>query len=139
MKTIDFSNVPDLDEYSPVPEDQYLAEIGKAEYDTTRAGDDYLKIRFYIVDGDHAGAAIFDRVYFSKKAMPRLKLLLEALGISTKESIEVTPALLEGRKCLINVVVESYVKSDGSEAKTNSIPYAGYHKADEEEAGVQPY
>ena len=139
MKTIDFSTVRDPNEQSLLPPDRYLAEIERVEEDTSQRGDDVLKLLLRVTDGDHAGAVIFDRLYFTEKAMPRVKLLLKALGISTEESIEVTPALLVGHKCLVDVYVDSFTRNDGSEAQSNAIPYVGYHALDEEEQGVQPY
>ena len=139
MKTIDFSEVPDLDERSPVPEGPYRVEVYKAKYDTTQGGGDYLKLRLHVTDGEHAGAILNDQVYFTERALPRLKLILKALRIDTEGELTIGPELLKGKTCLVDVIVNSYVKTDGSEAKANAIPFAGYHATEDEEKAVQPF
>jgi hypothetical protein len=125
MKRIDFRNVANVDEYAPVPAGRYSVEIEEAEEDLTRNGDERITLRLRVLDGEHAGAAIFDRIYFSPRALPRLKHLLDAVGVETGADVDVSADLLRGKRCSVDVVVESYVKTDGSEGKTNSVPFAG--------------
>ncbi|RPH47036.1 MAG: DUF669 domain-containing protein [Planctomycetota bacterium] len=139
MRTIDFSQVPDAGEYTPIPEGRYLAEVESVEEDVNKNGDDVLKLRLRVIEGEHAGAAIFDRLFFTPRALPRVKAVLKALGIEPSGSIEVTPELLQGRKCVIDVLIESYQKTDGSEGKSNVVPFAGYHRADEGSEALAPY
>ena len=139
MKNINFSAVRDLDEHSLLPPDRYPVEIERAEEETSRHGTNSIKTLLRVTEGEYAGAVIFDRLYETEKALPRVKHLLKALGIPTDESLEVTPELLVGRKCLVDVYVDSFTRNDGSEAQSNAIPYVGYHALDEEEQGVQPY
>jgi len=139
MRTVDFSRVKDADEYTPVPEGRYPVEVEDVEEDVNKNGDDLLKLRLRVIDGEHAGAAIFDRLFFTERALPRVKLVLKALGIEPTGSIEVTPELLRGRKCIVDVIIESYTKSDGSEGRSNAVPFAGYHKVDEGSEAIAPY
>ncbi|MFH1680734.1 MAG: DUF669 domain-containing protein [Candidatus Eisenbacteria bacterium] len=139
MKRIDFRQVANVDEYAPVPQGQYLVEIEEAEEDTTRNGDERITLRLRVLDGEHAGAAIFDRIYFSPRALPRLKHLLGAVGVDTDQDLEVGPELLKGKRCLVDVTVESYVKTDGSEGKANAVPFAGYHAAGDGDEELAPY
>jgi hypothetical protein len=72
-----------------------------------------------------------------------LKLFLEAVGIATDSEVEVTPDLVEGKRCLVDVVVDTYTKSDGSEGRKNSVPFRGYHPIDaggkEEDESIIPF
>ena len=138
MRTVDFREVKDAGEFTPIPEGSYIVEIQSAEEDETKKGDDRLNLRLRVAAGEHEGAVVFDRFHFSPRALPRLKLLLKALGVDTSGEVEVTPALLEGRRCTVDVVIDSYVKSDGSEAQSNTVPFAGYHTAENEE-GYAPF
>jgi hypothetical protein len=139
MKTIDFSRVKDADEFTPVPDGRYAVEVESVEEDVNKNGDDVLKLRLHVIDGEHAGAIIFDRLYFTERALPRVKLVLKALGIEPAGSIEVTPELLQGRKCVVDVLIDTYQKTDGSEGRSNMVPFAGYHKADEGSEALAPY
>lgn len=138
MKTIDFGQVKNAGEFSPIPEGRYLVEIESAEEDVTQKGDDRLNLRLRVVQGEHEGAVIFDKFHFTARALPRLKLLLATLGIDTGGQVDITPQLLEGRRCVVDVVVDTYVKSDGSEGRSNMVPFAGYHEAEDGES-YAPY
>ena len=138
MRTIDFGQVKDANEYSPVPDGRYPVEIESVEEAANKNGDDVLKLRLRVTDGEHAGAAIFDRLFFTERALPRIKLVLRALGISTKGEVDVTPRLLEGRRCLVDVVVDTYTKSDGTDGRSNAVLFAGYHEAENDES-YPPY
>ena len=68
-----------------------------------------------------------------------LKLLLGALGIDTSGEVEVSPEILQGRRCTVDVVIDAYVKSDGTEGKANQVPFAGYHAIEEGDEAYVPY
>ena len=135
MRTIDFSQVTDADEFSPVPEGRYPIEIEQVEESVSQKGDDLLKLRLRILDGEHAGAVVFDKLYFTEKALPRIKHVLKALGITATGELMVGPELLTGKRCLVDVIVDTYVRADGNEGKSNSVPFAGYHREEGEEIG----
>ena len=136
MPTIDFSNVAAADEFTPVPDGTYTVEVDEVNEEVSQKGDNLLKVRLQVIEGEHAGAAIYDRLYFSERALPRIKLVLDAMGVSTAGAVDVTPELLLGRKCQAEVTVDTYIKSDGSEGKSNSVPFAGYHRLAGTEGGA---
>ena len=135
MPTVDFGNVSDASEFNLLPEGQYLVSVEQVDEDVTQKGDERLNIRYSVIDGEHAGASLFDHIYFSQRALPRAKLLLKALGISADGVVSITPDLLLGKTCRVDATIEIYAKSDGSEGKSNSIPFAGYHSVAGEESG----
>jgi hypothetical protein len=128
MPTVDFTGVADANEFTPVPEGTYTVEVDQVDEEVSQKGDELLKVRLHVIEGEHAGALVFDRLYFSQRALPRVKLVLDAMGLSTSGEVDVTPGLLLGRKCRVDVTVDTYIKRDGSEGKATSIPYAGYHR-----------
>ena len=48
MPTIDFHDVPDAHDFSPVPDGEYLCRVEDAEETLTRSGDPMWRVRFSI-------------------------------------------------------------------------------------------
>jgi len=126
MPHIDFSAIEEAGSYAPVPEGRYRARIIDVEESTTRSGDELWKLTFTIAEGEHEGRQVFDNLAFSPKAYPRVKLLCGRLGLDVSASVDLTPAMLMGRTCLLAVEISEYDGADGRPKTTNRVPFAGY-------------
>lgn len=124
--TIDFDQVNDAEDYSPLPDGQYLCELVEVEEATTRDGNEWWKLRFEVLKGEYQGRRIFDSLFFSDKALKRVKLILNRLGLDVSGRLKLTPELLQGRKVYIEVETEDYEDQEGKTRKRNKVPFAGY-------------
>ncbi|MDI6794806.1 MAG: DUF669 domain-containing protein [bacterium] len=81
MPKVDFSTIDDVQDFSPIPDGQYLSRLSEIEETTTQYGDELWKLRFEVIEGEYAGRYIFDNMVFSKAALKRVKLICSRLGI----------------------------------------------------------
>jgi hypothetical protein len=130
MPKIDFSKVDDVQDFSPLPDGKYLCKVSEIEEATTQYDDEMWKLRFEVVEGKHVGRIIFDNLVFSEAALKRAKLICSRLGLDVSAEIELTPKLLQDRKCYVSVVTEDYQDDEGNPKKRNIVPFAGYERAD---------
>lgn len=130
MPKIDFSNVDDVQDFSPLPDGKYLCQLSGIEKTSTQNGDEMWKLRFEVVQEDHIGRLIFDNMVFSEAALKRVKLICSRLGLDVSGELDITPHLLEGRRCYISVLTEEYEDNEGKIKKRNVVPFAGYERAE---------
>lgn len=127
MPRINFQNVEDAEDYSPLPDGVYLCRLANiADNNQTKAGDEMWDLKFVVERGEYRGRHIFDRISFGLKALSRVKLLCSRLGIDVTQSVDVTPGLLLARKVYVTVETETYIDRDGTEKPRNNVPFAGY-------------
>jgi len=134
MPKVDFSKVDDVGDFSPLPDGKYLCQLANVEEASTQYGDEMWKLRFEVVQGDHAGRYIFDNMVFSDAAMKRVKLICSRLGIDVSGELELAPGLIEGRTCWLTVETQEYEDAEGRSKKRNVVPFAGYERAQGEDA-----
>ena len=136
MARINFNTVDDIDDFSPLPEGQYLCRLAEVEEASTQYGDDMWKIRFVVAEGASQGRYIFDNLVFSEAALKRVKLVCSRLGLDVSGEVELTPDLLRDRTCLVSVEIEDYEDSEGNIKQRNAVPFAGYEQTDVAAAGA---
>jgi hypothetical protein len=129
MPKIDFSKIDDVQDFSPLPDGKYLCRLTEIEEASTQYGDEMWKLRFEVIQGEHIGRFIFDNMVFSEAALKRVKLICSRLGLDVSGEIDLTPSLLEGRKCYVSVLTEEYEDNEGNIKKRNIVPFAGYERA----------
>lgn len=132
MPKIDFSRIDDVQDYSPIPAGKYLCAVENVEEAQTQNGDEMWKLRFRVADGKHTGRMIFDNMVFSEAALKRVKLICSRLGLDVSKELDLTPAAIKGRACLLTVDIEDYEDSEGKTKKRNVVPFAGYERAEGE-------
>lgn len=134
MPRVNFADVEEAEDFSLLPDGVYLCAV-QAIDDTvkTQAGDEMWDIRFRVEEGDYKGRAIFDRISFGKKALPRVKLLCSRLGMDVEGEVNVQAGHLLGRKVFVNVETEEYVDRGGNEKTRNTVPFAGFMAVSEAE------
>jgi hypothetical protein len=130
MPKIDFNNVDDVQDFSPLPAGKYLCRLAEVEESSTQYGDDMWKLRFAVESGPHRGRYIFDNMVFSDAALKRVKLICSRLGLNVSGELDLTPALIKGRTCYVTVDIEEYEDQEGNAKKRNAVPFAGYDRAD---------
>jgi len=128
MPKVDFSKVDDVQDFVQLPDGKYLCQVNEIEEATTQYADEMWKIRFEVIEGKYAGRFIFDNMVFSEAAMKRVKFICSRLGLKVSGELDLTPGLLEGRKCYVSVLSEKYKNSEGKIKKRNVVPFAGYEE-----------
>lgn len=126
MPKVNFPDVPDAQNFSPLPEGKYLCKIIEIDETTTRNDDEMWKLHFKVIKGESRGRHLIDNLVFSKAAMGRVKLICSRLGLDTSQEIDVMPKLLLERKCYLMVEIQDYINDKGQNRKRNVIPFSGY-------------
>ena len=127
---INFADIEEAEDFTPVPDGQYLCELHECEETETSNQDEMWKLRWKILEGDYAGRIIFDNLVFSESAMKRVKLVFSRLGIDVSGELDFDPSIISGKKVLVTVITEDYEAENGVVKKKNSVPFAGYEKYD---------
>lgn len=135
MPKIDFAKVDDAQGFAPVPAGRHLCRLVGVEPASTQHGDEMWKLRWEVLKGPHAGRLIFDNLVFSPAALKRAKLVCSRLGLDVTKEVDLTPDLIKGKAAVLTVEVEAYQDSEGRNKPRNVVPFAGYERADEADAG----
>jgi len=126
MPKIDFPSIPNAQDFSPLPEGEYLCQLVEIDESITQYNDEMWKLRFKVIEGKHKGRIILDNMVFSEAAMGRVKLICSRLGLDTSIETNITPDLLQGHKCYISVEIQDYEDNKGETKKRNAVPFTGY-------------
>ena len=132
MTVIDFSRIEDVNDFTPLPEGQYLSRVDDVGITTTKSGDEMWRLRFVVEEGEYAGRYIFDKLVFSDAALTRVKLICSRLGLDVSGKVELTPELIEGCTCVISVQIEDYEDNEGETKTRNIVPFKGYDYSDDQ-------
>lgn len=101
---IDFS---DIEDFKPVDEGIYEAEIIQAEGAVSKAGFPKISMQWRITEGENENRRIFHDLSFHPKAMFATKAVLMGLGFDDTFKGNVVPEELIGLNAIITVSVES--------------------------------
>jgi hypothetical protein len=134
MPKIDFGQVDDVQDFSPLPAGKYLCRLIGLEEASTQHGDEMWKLRFEVIKGPYAGRLIFDNLVFSDAALKRAKLICSRLGLDVSKELDLTPELIKGRVATLTVEIEPYEDAEGRTKQRNVVPFAGYERASESDA-----
>lgn len=126
MPRVDFNNVSDIADFSPVPDGEYLCRLTDIEIDRTQAGDEMWKLRWQVDGGEHDGRLLFDNLVFSAKAMPRVKLICASCGLGVSGMVDLDPPMLLDRRAMVVTFQQEYQDDKGQAKVSNKIPYDGY-------------
>lgn len=133
MPKVNFPEVPDVQNFSPLPEGKYLCKLIEITESTTQYDDEMWKLRFKVIEGQYKGRIILDNLVFSEAALKRVKLICSRLGLDTTQEIDVTPGMLLKHKCYIDVEIQDYANEKGEPRKRNKVAFAGYELFEGEE------
>jgi hypothetical protein len=122
---VNFENVSDAQDFTPLPDGEYLCRLAVVEESETKDGNDLWKLHFIVVEGEHAGSYIFDNLISSEKALPRAKHICQELGLDISGELDLTPAAIMDRKCYLTVTAETY-EVGGVRKQKNKVLFTGY-------------
>lgn len=98
-----------VESYSRCPEGQFPAKLVKLEECTIQgSGDDGLKAKFEVTGGSGKGSNVFETFSLAEKALWKLKMMLEALGMKASGKMTLDLDKLEGKSVGIEVVHDEY-------------------------------
>ena len=98
-----------VESYSRCPEGQFPAKLVQLEECTIQgSGDDGLKAKFEVTGGSGKGSNVFETFSLSEKALWKLKMLLEAIGMKASGKMTLDLDKLEGKSVGIEVVHDEY-------------------------------
>lgn len=94
MPEIDFTGVPEPEEWTPAPAGDYILELVEAEDTVTKGGkkpgSPMSKLKFEIVDCDgelekYNGRTVWFNALYDEKSLPVTKKMLKAFGAEIKD------------------------------------------------------
>lgn len=142
MPKAHWPNVPDYGTFEPIPSDDYDVEVTKVERKTSqKSGSDYWSLELTITEGEYAGRKLWDSLSFTgstdektKYALQRVKLVAHRLGgIKLDNDDDFNPEVLLGKKWKTMVIKALKPDRNGVKRETNTIPFDGYHKRDDDQ------
>lgn len=125
---IDWNSVEDAEaqEFSPIPEGEYVVTIESVTEKETKKGDDMWSLKLNIEEGDFKGRKVFTNLVFNEKGLSNVKKLYSCI-FGTKLPKTCEPSDVEGEKVVVDVVITEY---EGK--KQNNIPFAGFKPCETE-------
>ncbi len=121
MTKVEFTKIPDIDDFPPLPDDEYECKLTAVEKSSTHAGDDMWKLTYEVQSEPYEGRLLWDNMVFAGKALARVKLICSSLGLDVSQDKELEPEMLIGKSCLVKVFTKEY------EGKMrNDVPFNGY-------------
>ena len=98
-----------VESYSRCPEGQFPAKLIKLEECSIQgSGDDGLKAKFEVTGGSGKGRNVFETFSLAEKALWKLKMMLEAMGMKAVGKMTLDLDKLEGKSVGIEVVHDEY-------------------------------
>lgn len=94
-----------------VPAGTYTVRVAEAIEDTSKSGNDMLKLKLRIVlNNGHDGPALFDYLVLSEGASWKIDQFLAAMGKHPGEgrAVELDPDIMIGWECDAELVVDEY-------------------------------
>lgn len=110
------NDVPEREEFTPVPPGSYTAMIVESEIKTTNAGGEMIVLEIDIQEGEHAGRKIFERLNIkneNQKAVDIAYRTLAEIGKALGKTTIKDTQELHNKRLTINVKVDPakpYVK-----------------------------
>lgn len=121
MPNINFSDVPDAEDYPLLPDGTYPFRVNNVEVINGGTSQERWTLKLIITEGDAKGALLRDSLFWSQKALPRIKLFCSRVGISTEGAVNLHPKDLLDREGYVIVTTEVW-----DEKEVNRVPFAGY-------------
>lgn len=119
-----------VESFTRCPEGQFPAKIVKIEECTIQgSGDDGLKVQFEVTGGSGKGCKVFETLSLGEKALWKLKMLLEALGMKATGKLTIDLDKLLNKACAIEVIHDEY----NGQKRAKISQYLKLSELDEEE------
>ena len=127
MPKVNWDDVPDADDYTPLKDGEYICECMEVEESMTRNNDVMWTLKFKVTEGEGAGRFIWDRITFSDNGLSRVKLVFSRLGgIKPIGEMELVTSMLIGKSCKLVIYVDEYMDKFEQQKKSNKVHFDGY-------------
>jgi len=123
---VNFGRSEQPDPQQPIPIGEYKCKIVEVREKTSQKGEEYYSLRLEIIEGDYDGRSVYDSLFFSPKALQRLKLICERLGINIEGDVEITPSLFLYKIVVVAIKQDFYINKSGQTINKNIVAYDGY-------------
>jgi hypothetical protein len=125
---IDFTHIEDIDDMRTVPPGDYRCKAAEVRASQSPAGHTRWGIRWEITSGEfQCRTACWDSLHFSERGLPRVKFVLQAMGLPATSEQEYDTDDLVGLECIVEVRPEE--REDpitGVRRLQNRVPFTGY-------------
>jgi len=115
-----------------LPDGTYQVQVMEVVPRDTMSGILQWNLRMAILEGDFQDRLVFDSLFFSPKALPRVKLVFSRMGLPTEGATDLEPGDLVGRTCMVTVTTDHWIDDSGKKIPKNKVPYDGYQRIQEE-------
>lgn len=135
MPELDLRNVPDADEFKPVPVGKFLCRIDSIDDSLeTKNKDEMWGLILVVIEGACEGKQIRDNISFGNEtAIKRVKHLCSQAGIDLSKKFTLKPSMLTGKLFYVEVDGHrEYEDKKGKMRKAASVAFAGYEMVDAE-------
>lgn len=127
--TVHRLRLDDLEPHNePLPPGAYRVRIDSITESPSKDGALGFRLRMTVVDGEHSGATIVDRLFNTPKAKRRIADLLLACDFPIMEETEVDFDDLVGREVQVVVVHERFNEPDGQTRARACVAFRGYSR-----------
>jgi len=106
-----WDNTEAAKDFAPLPAGTYIAHIVSGELEKAGTGTPGYKLKFKVIDGDHAGRLFWHDVWLTPTALPMAKRDLAKLGVTDLDQLE--QPLPQGIRCKVKLALRR--EDDGSE------------------------
>lgn len=133
MVRLELERVEDIESVASVPAGRYLCVCQEARERRRDDGTELWSLCWRVTSGPFAGRiAAWDSIAFTERALPRVKLLMKALGFSVGGTLQVDSQDIVGRMAWVTVRLEDYGDpATQVHRQVTKVPYAGYESAGE--------
>ena len=130
---INFAKVNDSSEHEILPAGTYRCRLESVDEEWTAGGNPKWVLHWIVTTGPYANRAIVDRLYFTERALPRVKILWSAAGIDTDGEIELDSGQIVGMCCMVEVERDEYTDRDGRTRQGVQVTFRGYEAVGEKQ------
>lgn len=135
---LNWDDIPEPDDYSPLPDGKYHIKVSKIEEKTTKNGDEMWAMTLEVLKSEYAGRKLFDNLTFSEKGIKRVKLVLSRLGVALLNGLMPKPITAFGKEAIVDVVTDDYTDNNGNTKKKNTVLFAGYESVNSSVSNASP-
>ena len=134
MVMVNLEGVEEAQDFSPIPDGRYKARLTEIAIDRTKTGDEMWNLTWTVLEGEQEGKKIFDRIVFSHKALPRVKMICSRMGIPNEGTVELLPQQFDGKDLYVTTKQEKYFSEKHGEQIQSKVPFAGYESIEDGDA-----
>ena len=109
----------------------YPVRVVDCEMKFADSGKKQWIVRMMVTEGIHTKKRIIDSLFFTEKALPRLRFVLDRFGVTefgaNMDGVDDDyPEVLIGREAYCTVTLEEYINRDNQKTTRNKVDFRGY-------------